>query len=285
VSLDLVQQRLNSVLRKEPGAKQYQDQHQLDVISRNIVTLSVHHELITKVAQQEGLSANEEQITTLIDQLGGPEKASAGTVWDASTFRERARDQLLVVALARKYIDRLAVTFDYTQASSRASAVAKANELAANPAQAKEIIQRDKVPNGGAGLNERVVAIDSPQLATTALFGALPGTVVAFPPSQNSAQGSGQWIVALIRQRSTDASATPSSPSTSPSSPSARKTSADQLDPRLLEAVGIRLLEPLAGQLGIKVNPRYGVWDSVGMSVAATVNETVGYAVAARTQP
>jgi hypothetical protein len=276
VPLAVVQQRLDTVLRKEPQAKQLQQQHQLDGVSRSIVTLAVRHDLIGKAAQQEGLTVNQEQITQLIDQLGGADKASAGTVYDASTFRERASDQLLLVALARKYVDRLAVTFDFTQASSRAAALAKANKIASDPAKATEIINSDRAAGVAAGTNQRLTVADNPQLATTALFGALPGTVVTFPLDQNSAASNGQWLVALIRQRSTDAA--PASGSTTP-------TNASQLDPRLLEGIGIRLLAPVAEQVGVRVSPRYGVWDSVGMSVVPTANDTVGLAVAAHTQP
>lgn len=275
VPLAMVQQRLATVLRKEPDAKKIQQQHQLDSVSRSIVTLSVRHDLIVKAAQQEGLSVNEAQITQLINQAGGAEQASAGTVYDATTFRERARDQLLLVALARKYVDKLAVTFDYTQASTREAAFAKANQIAAHPDKAQDIIKSDTAAGVAAGLNERLAATDNLQFATTALFGALPGTVVTFPLDQNGAQGTGQWVVALIRQRSTDAPATGSSP----------KVNVDQLDPRLLEAVGIRLLAPIAYQVGVRVNPRYGIWDLAGMSVAPTATETTGLVLSVHNAP
>jgi hypothetical protein len=274
VSLTAVQQQLNMVLRKEPGAKQLQQQNQLDALARNIVRLSVQHELVQKAAKDEGLVVDEAQITGLIDQQGGPEKASAGTVWDASTYRQHARDQLLLLALGRKYVDRLAVNFDYTQAPTRADALAKAQELAHGTVQAQqEIIRRDQAAHVAVGFNERVAAIDHLQDGATVLFGALPGTVVAYPMNQNSAVGSGQWLVAVIRQRTTNAPATSSS------------AKVDQLDPQLLGALGLRLLGPVADHTGVRINPRYGVWDQVGINVASTADQSIGYSFAVHTQP
>ena len=42
---------------------------------------------------------------------------------------------------------------------------------------------------------------------------------------------------------------------------------ADRLDPASLELIGLRLLQPLAEELGVQVNPRYGVWDPLAMRV------------------
>jgi hypothetical protein len=295
VPLTAVQQQLAMVLRKEPGAKQLQQQNQLDALARNIVRLSVQHELVQKAAKDEGLVVDEAQITGLIDQQGGPEKASTGTIWDASTYRQHARDQLLLLALGRKYVDRLAVTFDYTQAPTRADALAKAQELArANVPQQQEIIKRDQAAHVAVGLNVRIAAIDHLQDDAVVLFGATPGTVLTYPMNANGAAGNAQWLVAVIRQRTTNAST--SSPSTSspsasssPSATSSPTTSSsskvDQLDPQLLGALGVRLLGPVADHSGVRINPRYGVWDQVGIAVASTADQSIGYSFAAHTQP
>src|SRR5207247_2480565 len=118
----LVQQRVDSVLRKEPAAQQLQQQRKLDQVSRSVVQGQVWHALLQRAAEREGVSYDEQQVSQLIDQAGGPEQASKGTIYDASTFRERARDQLTMVQLGRKYQNQLVVTYDITQVPSRQAA-------------------------------------------------------------------------------------------------------------------------------------------------------------------
>ena len=41
-----------------------------------------------------------------------------------------------------------------------------------------------------------------------------------------------------------------------------------------------RLLQPLADQVGVRVNPRYGVWDTSAMGVAPSEGEKAGFQIA-----
>ncbi|SHG56244.1 hypothetical protein [Streptoalloteichus hindustanus] len=262
IPLDHVRQRLDSVFHKDPDIKSdLRRQGTLDVVARNIVTLSVRHDLIGRAAGREGLSYREDQVTELIDKQGGAEAASRGTVYDEHTFRERAADQLLLVELGKKYLDRLSITVDYTQASSRKAAEEKARQLANEPARAREIITRDRASGVPAGLNERLRASDNLQLASTPLFSAEKGSVLAFPVSDRD----GQWLVAVVRERTLADSGT------------ATGVDAKQLDPRQLEAIGLRMLAPLSEELGVRVNPRYGVWDSMSLAAVASAEETGGF--------
>jgi hypothetical protein len=43
-----------------------------------------------------------------------------------------------------------------------------------------------------------------------------------------------------------------------------------------LVGIGQRLLEPYVDEAGLKINPRYGVWDPVAMDLAASAAETTG---------
>src|SRR5262249_50119314 len=48
---------------------------QLDDIGRRVVTEAVRHELLTQAAEREHLRIDEERVTELLDELGGPPQA------------------------------------------------------------------------------------------------------------------------------------------------------------------------------------------------------------------
>ncbi|SFP39665.1 SurA N-terminal domain-containing protein [Amycolatopsis arida] len=58
---------------------------------------------------------------------------------------------------------------------------------------------------------------------------------------------------------------------------------ARQSDPQQLYRVGLRMLQPIAEELGVRVNPRYGVWDAAGMSVVPSEEEVTGHLLHPRT--
>ncbi|WP_367132493.1 SurA N-terminal domain-containing protein [Saccharothrix sp. HUAS TT1] len=266
--LEQVQQRLDVVLKKEPEAQKLHDQRKLDTVARQLVTLGVQHELIEQAARREGVTVSEEDVTESVEQAGGADLASQNTVYDAATFRERARDQLLLVELARKYVDRMEVTFDYFFAKDNAEAVEKAKQVAADPAKMDEFIAA--APQGAEGQTlsrqgQRVRSAESPQAAQSPLFGVPAGTVVAFAPDPSSAQ----WIVAHVTDRKTDARAS-------------GESATEQLTPQLLEQIGLRLVQTLAGDPEIQVNPRYGLWDGTAISLAPSEGELTGYQATVR---
>lgn len=266
--LETVQQRLDVVLQKEPEARKLHDQRKLDQVARQLVTLGVQHQLIELAARREGVTVSEEDVAESVEQAGGADLASQNTVYDPTTFRERARDQLLLVELARKYVDRMEVTFDYFFAKDNAEAVEKAKQVAANPARMAEFIKAAPRSEQGQTLGRAgqvVRSAESPQSMQSPLFGVEPGTVVAFSPDPSNAQ----WIVAYVTDRKTDVR------------PSG-ESSTEQLTPQLLEQIGLRLVQSLAGNPEIKVNPRYGVWDANAISLAPSEGELSGYRATAR---
>jgi TolA-binding protein len=266
VSLNTVQQRVDQVLAKEPAAQQLQQQHKLDQVSRQVVQMAVWHELARQGAAREGIAVDEQQVSQLVDQAGGAEQASKGTIYDATTFRDRARDQLIMMDVGRKYVNRLSVTFDITQVGSRQAALDKARQLAAHPDDTGELLRADQAAGVPAATNQKLTAASAPPYALP-LFGVRPGTVVAFSPQGDNSQ----WIVALVRDRHIDPATPANDGSATPQD--------QQQDPQQLAQVGLRVLAPLADQLGVKVNPRYGVWDPVGMEVAPSAEEATGFEV------
>lgn len=271
VPLDEVQQQLDTVLAKEgPEAKaQLQEGDQLDDVSRQIVSLEVQHELLTITAQREQLSVDEQQVTQLVEQLGGAEAASRGTIYSAENFRERARDQLLAVELGRKYLPRLAVTVDYTTADTRAAVEQRVAQLsAAGPAGARALIRDDVESGGAAALDQRIVAARNPSFASAPVFGVQEGTVVAFPSDQQA----GSWLVMVVTDRST-------------TNGDAQPAGTDGLDQSLLAAAGLRQLAMTAGQVGVRINPRYGVWDRVSLQAVPNPEEKTGFIEPLREAP
>ena len=265
IPLEYIQDWFDRVVTNRERKEQMRAQGQFDDLGRFLVTEAVRHELLGKVIASEGISFNEQQIsdkvTDLLDELGGAGQVSENTVYDETTIRQRARDQLFALELGRKYFETTTVTFDYTQADSRSQAQDKARELAADPDNARSLIERDFASGQQAGLDQRLVMAEEPQTAAQLpLFGVPEGMVVAFPLGE----ATGQWLVALIRARSTT-----DSPSSSPNA-----TAADQVDPRLMEQIGLRLLAPLAADVGVRLNPRYGVWDQVTLEAVQTAGET-----------
>jgi len=217
----------------------------------------VQHELITQVAANERLVADEQEVDALLAQGGGAEQASKGTVFDAAGVRQRSVDEVLLADLARREVPGLAVTFDYALVPDQQQAEQIARRLAADPASAPAIIGSVGA-SGSSGIGQRVVAAqDTQDAAGTPLFGLDANTVAAFPASQESAQ----WLVVLVTKRETDAP---------------DNADLSQLDTQTLAAVGLHLLEPYAQRIGIRINPRYGVWDPIGVQVSPSAAESLG---------
>lgn len=271
IPLERVQNQIDVVLKKEPAAQEYQRQRTLDAqVSQPIVTLAVQHELIAAAAKREGITVDENAVTQVVDSLGGAELASQRTVNDPATFRQRVRDQLMEIELGRKYADKLEVTFDYFLTKDSQDAITKAKLVAADPAKMEQFVKdsSQSAAGGQAELKAKITSAASPQIAQTMLFGVKPGTVVAFPPSPDNAR----WMVAYVRDRKTDAK---------PSGDS----SVSQLTPDVLLGIGQRVIQPLAEEIQVKVNPRYGVWDMTLMKVVpAKEAGTAGFQATARTK-
>jgi hypothetical protein len=269
IPLNLVQGRLSDYLDRQPEGGQAQEggapQAKLDKTARDILTFKIQHELTLRAADREDVSVSEDMLSQLLDEAGGAQQLSEGTFFDADTFRnERARDQLLQVEIGRKYVDKLAVTFDYFYANNTQDAIDKAKQISRDPNKMAEFVRDAQQKDSQAGeTNAKVSSSQSPQLATTLLFGVPANTVIAFPPSAEQ----GNWIVAHVKERSTTAS------------PSAEGSS-QELTPNVLAGIGLRMLQPLSDELNIKVNPRYGVWDTSTMGLAPSEGEKAGFQIA-----
>jgi hypothetical protein len=235
-----------------------------DDLGRLIVGQAVRHELLRVVARQERLQFDEAEVSELIEQLGGEQAAveATGSVYDSNTIRDRARDQLLAVALGRKYFERTGVRYDFTGVGSREQAQAKVDQFTRDPDGIQDVIEADKAAGAQTGVDIEQTMADSIEYTINApLFSVPANTVVAYPDPDQANQG--QWIVAVVHERSTDGSIESSS----------NATSLDDVDQGRLEGVGLQILSFMARDIGVRVSPRYGVWSDVYLTAAETAGE------------
>lgn len=263
ISVNQVQQELDNVVATQASAKQAQQQGKLDVTMRGILTGHVLHQLVGTVAARDGIAVSDQQVDQLVSQSGGIDKVASTLSVDSSSARGAVRDVLLEAALADRYASSLAVRFDYIVASTRADAVQKAGQLAADPRAITSLVQAASA-NGGAGQTGVSISLaqflQQPQGNLGPLFAAPKNTVVAFQPA---ASQSPEWIVAVITDHVG-----------SPSHSASASASASSIGP--LEGIGVALLSQEAKGTGVRVSPRYGAWDSVGMQVVSATDQTTG---------
>ncbi|MGH3788190.1 MAG: SurA N-terminal domain-containing protein [Pseudonocardiaceae bacterium] len=267
-----VRDQLVTVLTKEgPQARaQLTAGRQLDDLSRKIVTLRIRHQLLDIAARRAGLTVDQARVEQLITEVGGAEAGSKGTIFDADAYRERTRDRLLMAELGRAALRNSAVTVDYTTADTRTTAKRRVEELSeAGSKGARQLIDADVRAGKDAELGKRVVAADDPIFATTPAFGVAEGTVVAFQLDDTK-----PWLIMVVKNRADrGVQASDHAPEL------------EQIDPAVLEAVGLRQLAQVGEDVGVRLSPRYGVWDPVSLQVVANENETSGFLAPLRAAP
>jgi hypothetical protein len=242
-----VQSRLDYALSRHDLVAQIEQQGQGPAdLSRELVTRSVLHTLLDKAAVREGINPSPSAVA---DGVAVDQRRLAGqdSFEDPAAVPERVRDQLIAAELGRRYVGGLSVTIDATTAVSRADAADKARRIASGPDGARAVFA-EAGQDAQLGLTFR--AASDPETATSVLFGMTAGKVVYFQPSVTQAG----WVVVRVADRRTNSVPAPGDPPDTPVSQIATDT---------LQMIGFRLLQPLAEELGIRVNPRYGVWDGV----------------------
>jgi SurA N-terminal domain len=248
IPLERVQTQLDAALAKKDLIAQLTSQGGSTAgIARSIVTRAVMHDLLTLRAAQDGIVVTDAQVDAQITENGGPDALLDGSLYDLPMLRERVRDDLIAAELVRRVVPGLVVTADLVAATSRADADAAAAALQAGGAEADALFGDPRTSARGTTFD----AASSPDNASTVLFGVPVGTVVTFQPDPQQST----WIVARVVERRTDA----------PSDPAV----ATSISQSQLIAIGERMLQPTAEEVGIRVNPRYGVWDPIQLRIVA----------------
>ncbi|MFI5608723.1 hypothetical protein [Amycolatopsis sp. NPDC051903] len=288
-TIDQVQNLIDKTVREQPYAQQLAAQHKLDLVGREIVRQEVLHAVVQKAAQKEGLTADPATISAALaqgDPLAGPmpedlaqDQPAAVTqlVQRARDHREALTDAYLEQQLTAKYLPKLAVSVDYTEigaattdaetpapdaAAARAEAFQKVHAYAADPSA----IQADLAKGAQGNIGEPLTALSAPATATTPLFGVPANTAFTF--QLNPTTDPASWIVGIVRQRSDDKPVP--------------TDQARQPTPQQISDIGVRMLQPYVGDVDYKINPRYGVWDPVGMDLAANANSLQGVVLPVR---
>lgn len=250
VSLGGIQQQIDAAMAKPGLLDQLKLQGDKPAdISREVVSRSVQHVLLVEAARREKIVVTDDQVNAELTREGGVDALVQATIYDKDSIRDAVRDQLVAQALARKLLTRVAVIVDVTSATSRDDAVAKARKMASGPSGAAAVLAAD--PRAQRGLQLRAALV--PQSAASFLFGTPAGSVVA---AQTSPAPDG-WTVLRVTSRTTAPSG------------SDPKAPVSQLDDSTLDDIGRRFTQPLAQELGVRVNPRYGVWDPLRLAVLA----------------
>lgn len=272
VPLEQVHGQLMTVLAKEgPQVRaQLEAGHQLGDLSRKIVTVRIRHQLLEIAARRAGLTVDQSRANQLIKEVGGAEAASKGTIFDANSYRQQVKDRLLMAALGRAALRNSAVTVDYTTADTRTAAKQRVEELSqAGSTRARQSIDADVRAGKDAELGKRIVAADDPIFATTPAFGVAEGTVVAFQLEDTK-----PWVIMVVKNRTNRGA-----------QPSDHAPPIDQIDSAVLEAIGLRQLAQVGEEWGVRLSPRYGVWDPVSVQVVSDENETGGFIAPLRAAP
>jgi len=249
VPLEQVQSRLDVALGKTDVVAQLASSGVgAPDIARDVVTGAVMHDLLARTAATEGITVSEADVDAALQESGGADAALSQSLYDLSAIRERVRDRLIAVEHAQRIVPGLTITADLVAANSRDDAAAKARVLATGGPEADALFASNPETSRR---NMSYQAVRSPEAASTVLFGLPVGRTAYFQPSPQQ----GGWIVLRVTDRQEDANADPSA--------------AASLGDSDLAAIGDRLLQPLSEEVGVRVNPRFGVWDPVSMRVVA----------------
>lgn len=233
--------------------------------SRELLSTAVLHEVIAEASRREGVVVPPAQVDAQVAAAGGP-AAAAGSGYDPATLRELVADQIAVAEIGRREFDRLAVTVDIGTFGSRADAQQAAARLATDPGTGALAALPPDATVIGTTLRPGTVNPTARVRSASSLVFGLPDRTVSISgpppgsPGRPAPDPSTQaWTVVRVRDR--DTAAPP---------PGADAVPAALVDAATMIQFGLRAIQPLAVQLGVRVNPRYGVWDPTQERVAPT---------------
>jgi hypothetical protein len=250
VSLGQVQSTLDAALRAPEVQNLMTAQGATPAdVARFLVSREVQHLLLTEQAARDGIAIRDGQVSAELAKPSTRASLAGKLALDPQSARMAVRDQLIAQALAGRYLDGLAVTVDLVKANSRADALAAARQLADGPAQLAAL---QAARPGNVVIHQQLRAALQPELATQFLFGTPAGQTVLVQTGESPEE----WLVVRIDQRTAEGPAR--------GGPAA---ALDRLDADTKDSIGRRLTQPLAERLGVRINPRYGQWDMLSLSV------------------
>ncbi|WP_285594818.1 hypothetical protein [Actinomycetospora sp. NBRC 106378] len=275
ISSDLVDQRLRTAAPTLAQALDQQAQQEgrqssgLDATtladqSRELLTTAILHDVITEASRREGVVVDPAEVEQRVAAAGG-EQAAAAAGYDLDTLRQLIGDQLAVAEIGRRQFDRLQVTVDVGTFADKTTAERAAAQLAADPGPGPLATLPAEARILDTTLRPGTTQGGQVRTASSLLFG-LPGRTVSISaPQQDSTPGAPKpdpttqpWTVVRVRDRSLNAPA-----------PTGSTVPAALVDTRTMIQFGLRAIQPVAAEIGVQVNPRYGTWDPTQVRVVA----------------
>jgi hypothetical protein len=257
ISVDEVQSVVDKVVKEQPAARSLAQQHKLDLVAREVVTQLVTHRLLTQAAADEKLNIDQEQLKAVKKQNPFAEKLPTDGSMPAEelvpqlVYRARgvdayANDTLLLSALALRYLGRVSANFNVALFTEPGPAKTLAEKVAANPENAQSLMRA----SASGDLKPQLDQDTGPSTLGLRLLVPDNTVMVLYEPATD--QSAGGYVVVQVTSTTT-------SPSVSP------EFQSDQVDPSQLPQAGKYVLRQRLLDQGIKVSPRYGVWDSTEM--------------------
>jgi hypothetical protein len=275
ISLDTIQTELNSYLTNQPPASSGSQQQSPAQEARLLLSYAVMHQVDNAAVAKYGLTIPAQAVSQYADELGGVDQLVKGSGFTSDEVQSILRDRVAEMAYASKYLARFQVTFDSVTVADQKTATALAQKLGADPANARANLQAAAAANngqaqfgtkltGGQIFSQQKQFEDQAQQSggssasstVLPLLAAKSNSVLSFPFAQ------GQWVVLVVHDANTNGT-----PSSADQSALSQATSDD------LYQSGTYLLSTFAQGLGIRISPRYGVWDAVGMEVVGTPDQ------------
>lgn len=225
--------------------------------NRLILTNQIRHELITRVAAEQGVKVTDAEVNhvtsqgtkQLLQSLSGQN----GQAYTEAQVPQAVRDVLLVLALAQrdqgKKATDVSVKADIINYPTRALAVAARTKYLADPSSMTAAVAAAKDQSNGG--SQTLDLLQQPQFAAFGLFTEPAGSIILIDVD-NSAS------LARITQRKVGAS------SELAANIQAASDSAGKF------ALAWLALAPYAASEKVLVNPRFGAWDPVALQVVPT---------------
>jgi hypothetical protein len=265
VSLDAVQQDITAVLADNAAARQLQQQKPstFPPIARTVVQLAVWDEVTKQLAAKLGVTVSQDQVDRAYTQQTASGQLpsfsdTANIPVKGDLLKGYLRDSLLWNAIGAKQVRTTSVTYDYAVAQDRNGAQALVDKVVANPGQHAQIFTAAMAGAQGQGGAAPKTVNQTGSPATTPqelgpMFAANAGSVVAFPVQQENI-----WVVAYVLKRSDNAG----------------DTTGGQDVSQIAAGFGQSQMVRYAQQVGVTLNPRFGVWEPLTGFVSPSAGES-----------
>jgi hypothetical protein len=255
-SIDDVQAKLDSLVKTDPYAKAQAAQHKLDDLARAIVTREVQYRLVDEAAVREKLPVDESKLAAFLPNPAAqqgtddPSTAITNAVDKAFDPQDVARHSLLLSELGAKYIGKVSLVVDAAQLPDAAQAKDLAARIALDPSKSDQVMNQAGLPSGSIQLNAAVPSSSGDSVK----YDAEAGSVI-FAPQPAAPDGSSPATnLVIVVKKVTFGPLT---------------VDISGVSPQDMIPFGTYLLRQTATAVGLKVNPRYGAWDSLTMQIGS----------------